>query len=154
MRHKIWFVKNKVQLKGLHLSQIELFTSTAVHVFCLSGVNRVSSGDDCWRTNQRAYRPIWLVMWLFVNQLIGIKYHKTCLLICISSDLYAIEQCHTKTCASFGFINLISKHILLNTWYPILLATDFPINMLTNPKKGNMIETKFIIGPGFICYKL
>lgn len=73
---------------------------------------------------------------------IDLKYHSNKNMpLCKSSGLYAIELCHTKTCASVGLINLISKHIMLITRYPILLATHFPINMLTNLKKGKKIDS-------------
>lgn len=132
MHHKIWFVKNKVQLKGIHLSRIELFTSTCIWSF------RGQQSVIWWwlLENQSKSLSYNMVSHVIVCKSINLKYMP----LCESSGLYAIELYHTKTCASVGLFNLISKHNLLNTWYPILLATDFPINMLTNLKKGKKID--------------
>lgn len=127
-------------MKGLHLSCIELFTSTCIWSF------RGQQSVIWWwlLENQSKSLSSNMVSHVIVCISIDLKYHSSKNMpLCKSSGLhvYAIELCHTKTCASVGLINLISKHILLITRYPILLPTDFPINMLTNLKKGKKIDS-------------
>lgn len=128
-------------MKGLHLSHIELLTSTGIWSF------RGQRSAIWWWLLENQSKSLLsnMVSHVIVNHSIGLKYHRyKNMPLCESSGLYVIElRCHTKTCASVGLINLISKHIPLNTWYPILLASDFTINICSpwRLKKGNMIDS-------------